>query len=69
MGIFETRQMPQPDLSGLRDDKGILPLSSDYMPAVMHCLHYYTEVSEFENFMGFYQITSCKIKTFKPRGN
>lgn len=43
MGIFEPRQMPQPDLS-LKDDVGTLPLSSDYLPAVMQAMHYYTEV-------------------------
>lgn len=48
MGIFDTRQMPQPDISALKDDLGTLPLSNDYMPAVMQALHYYTEMMQYE---------------------
>lgn len=44
MGIFEFRQMPQPDLSMLKDDSEELPLSKDYMPAVMQAMQYFTEV-------------------------
>lgn len=40
--------MPQPDLSALKDDIGTLPLSDDYLPAVMQALHYYTEMMQYE---------------------
>lgn len=58
MGIFETRQMPHPDLSALKDDVGILPLSSDYMPAVMQALHYYIQVFSMKALRGRSKITS-----------
>ncbi|CRK98171.1 CLUMA_CG011537, isoform A [Clunio marinus] len=44
----EERQMPQPDLSALKDNVGTLPLSDDYLPAVMQALHYYTEMMQYE---------------------
>lgn len=51
MGLLpspQLRQMPQPDLSALRDDVGTLPESDDYMPAVMQALHYFTEMMQYE---------------------
>lgn len=42
------RQMPQPDLSALKDDIGTLPQSDDFLPAVMQTLHYYTEMMQYE---------------------
>jgi hypothetical protein len=44
----EVRQMPQPDLTALRDDIGTLPLADDFLPAVMQALHYYTEMMQYE---------------------
>lgn len=42
------RQMPQPDLSALKDDMGTLPECDYFLPAVMQTLHYYTEMMQYE---------------------
>lgn len=54
------RQMPQPDLSALKDDIGTLPLSDDYLPAVMQALHYFTEMMQYE------QLQNPATTTRKP---
>lgn len=53
--------MPQPDLSALKDDIGTLPLTDDFLPAVMQALHYYTEMMQYE------QLQNPTAKpTFRP---
>lgn len=42
------RQMPQPDISALKDDIGTLPECDYFLPAVMQTLHYYTEMMQYE---------------------
>lgn len=44
----DERQLPGPDISALRDDLEYLPNSDLYLPAVMQCLHYYTELMQYE---------------------
>lgn len=61
-----SRQMPQPDLSALKDDTGETQLSDEFLPAVMIALHYYTDMMQYqkvENAMITQKPTTVKSTT------
>jgi hypothetical protein len=60
MGYF--RQMPQPDLSALKDDTGTLPLSDSYLAAAMPILHHYIENMQYEQV----PVQSAVVTTKRP---
>lgn len=55
--------MPMPDLSALKDDVGTLPLSDDYLPAVMQAIHYFTEMMQYEQV----QNPATATSTLRPK--
>jgi hypothetical protein len=57
--------LPGPDITALRDDIEYLPNSDYYIPAVMQCLHYYTELMQYELMQNPFQ--DPIITTTKPR--
>jgi hypothetical protein len=61
------RQMPQPDISALKDDSGEeLPLSDKFLPFLMQLMHYYTEMMTYEIIQNDFVTAAATTTTRKP---